>query len=89
MVSNRNIFFLSVVSEFIDDFTTDSLSTHTFALSGIGTPIIRNLYCKLIIFSTVILNATNSEPNVDISTVFCRFENQEMGAMFTKIKIPV
>jgi hypothetical protein len=46
--------------------------TKTLAGPSIGTPNILNLYLKPMINSTAVLNATNSLPKVDDSTVFCR-----------------
>jgi hypothetical protein len=53
-----------------------------------GTPNILNLYLRLSINSTAMRAATNSEPNVDVSTVFWHFEYQMMGALLQKIIIP-
>ena len=41
------------------------------------------------ICSTAVFMVTNSEPNVDDFTVFCFLENQETGAQFKNIKMPV
>jgi hypothetical protein len=54
-----------------------------------GMPNICNLYHKASISSTAILIATNSEPKVEVSTVFFALENQIMGAQFKNIRIPV
>jgi hypothetical protein len=45
-----------------------------------GIPNILNLYLRDSINSIAILIATNSDPKVDVSTVFCALENQMMGA---------
>jgi hypothetical protein len=50
--------------------------------------IIRSLERKPSIISMAILAAMYSEPNVDVSTVFCCLEYHKIGAQFTKMSIP-
>jgi len=66
----------------------DKLSQNVFTAPSSGTPNMHNLYHKLSKSSTVILMAMNSEPKVEVSTVFCAFEYQKMGALFRKMRIP-
>jgi hypothetical protein len=49
----------------------------------------RSLYRNASTSSTAIFMATNSEPNVEASTVFCLLENQMTGARLMKMIIPV
>ena len=65
--------------------TTESLSTSVFAGPSMGTPIICNLYRSDLINSIPVFNATNSEPNVDVSTVRWDLEYQIMGDLFRYI----
>jgi hypothetical protein len=44
-----------------------------------GTPSYQNIVHKLMIFSTAILAAVNSEPNVVLSTMTCHFEYQSIN----------
>ena len=55
----------------------------------IGIPNIRSLYRRDIIRSEAILSATNSEPNVELSTVFCLLECQTIGAELIYSNMPV
>ena len=73
----------------MDEFTTDSIFTKTFAGPSSFKPIILNLDLKLLIFSINILKAIIFYPKVDDSMVFCFFENHDMGAIIASIKIPV
>jgi hypothetical protein len=73
----------------VEFVTTDLLSQNTLEGPSIGVPNILSLYLKASIISTAILSATNSELKVDDSTVFCDFEYQVMGDLFTYINIPV
>jgi hypothetical protein len=52
-------------------------------------PIILNLYLKPFIISVAILSAMNSDPKVEVSTVFCDLEYQIMGDLFRYNNIPV
>jgi hypothetical protein len=54
-----------------------------------GTPNIQNLYLRLSNISTAISIAINSDPKVEVSTVFCPFENHVIGEQLRKIRIPV
>jgi hypothetical protein len=73
-------FFFNVDSEKEQFLNTDWLSQNIFAGSSIGIPIIQRLYLRPSTCSTAILLATNSNPKVDKSTVFCCFEYHETGA---------
>jgi hypothetical protein len=59
--------------------------TNTLAGPSIQIPNIRTLYQRTFIISTGILNATNSDPNVDVFTVVFAFEHQMTGAEFSYI----
>jgi hypothetical protein len=61
---------------------TDSLSQKTSAGPSIGIPNILNLYLKLSINSVAIRSATNSDPKLEVSTVFCRLLYQMIGAFW-------
>jgi hypothetical protein len=63
-------FFFQVDSGKVAFLVTASLSQNTFVGPSIGTPNIRNLYRNDSTSSTAILIATNSLPNVEVSTVF-------------------
>ena len=52
---------------------TNILLQKTFDATQIGNPIIINLYLNVTIKYIMIRNATNSAPEVDLSTVFCLF----------------
>jgi hypothetical protein len=73
----------------VEFVTTDLLSQNTFDGPSIGIPNILNLYLKASIISVAIRSATNSEPNVDDSTVFWDFEYHEIGDLFKYINTPV
>lgn len=82
--------FLNIDSGTEESSTTTLLSQKTLQGPCIPTPIISNfLYFKPSIITIAIRVATNSEPKVDDSTVFCRLENHFIGAQLTKIKTPV
>jgi len=82
-------FFLRVNLGIVVFFTTVVLSQNKFAGPSNGIPNIHNLYLSASIISVAILRATNSEPKVNVSSIFCRFENQIMGTLLRKIEIPV
>ena len=82
-------FFFNDTSGLTEDFTTEFLLQKIFVGASISTSIILNLYLRPIIISVPILSATYLEPNVDVSTVFCRFEYQVIGSMLHKIRTPV
>jgi hypothetical protein len=52
-------------------------------------PIIHSLYRKPFTFSTAVLRALNSDPNVDVSILPCFFVNHSIGARLTYNNIPV
>lgn len=70
-------------------FQTLSLSQKPLVGPRIGTPIMRSLYRNDSFCSMAILSATNSLPKTELSIVFCRLENQEIGAPLIKNIIPV
>jgi hypothetical protein len=78
----------NIDSGMLEFLTTDSLSHITEQGPSIGTPSMRSLYLRASISSIAIRSATNSAPNVELSTVFCYLEYQMMGARFRKISIP-
>jgi hypothetical protein len=75
-------FFFSVDVGMLALVTTDLLSQNTFAGPSMGIRNIRNLYCSASSFPTHMRNATNSDPNVEDSTVLWAFEYQMIGAQF-------
>jgi hypothetical protein len=82
-------FFMRIDSGMLAFFTTPRLSQKTLAGPSIGIPNIHSLYSRATMSSLQIRNATNSLPNVAASTVFCRLENQIIGAFCTNRKIPL
>jgi len=54
-----------------------------------GTPNILSLYLNTSINSTAILAAIYSGPNLEVSIIFCHFENQRIGALLQKLMIPL
>ena len=69
--------------------TTDLLSQNILAGPLIGMPNILNLYLKPSTNSIAIFKAIISDEKVEVSTVFCRLENQIMGEQLQYITIPV
>ena len=69
--------------------TTDILSPNINAGPSNVTP--NDLSINLIsrMSSVAILDATNSEPKVDVSTVFCCLDTHLTGVLFTMTRIPV
>ena len=65
------------------------LSQNIFVGPSIGMPIIQGLYHNACIISVAVFAAINSDPKVDVSTVFCRFEYQIIGAQHANNNIPV
>ena len=63
-------FFFSVEVGVVEIVTTDLLSQKTLPEVSIGAPNMQSLYGNDSIISTAILDAMNSEPKVDDSTVF-------------------
>ena len=82
-------FFFSLDSAMDAFLNTASLLQKTLARLSIGIPNIRSLCHKDTICSVAILRATNSDPNVEDSTVFWRLENHDTGALLTYMIIPV
>ena len=71
-------------------FTTIAmLSPNNSDVSSILHPIIDKEYLRAINISTAILEAINSEPYVEDSTVFCLLDVQDMGVLFNRMSIPV
>ena len=79
---NGGIFFFSAVSGFIELLVTALLSHKILHGPSMGIPNMRNLYRNDIFCSVAVRNATNSEPKVELSTVFCFLENHDIGALF-------
>ena len=73
----------------VEFLTTASLSQNIFVGPSIGMPIIQSLYCNACIISVAIFAAINSDPKVDVSTVFCRLEYHIIGARHTNNNTPV
>ena len=71
-------FFFRVLSGIDELLTTDSLSQKTLAGPSIRIPIILSLYQSASSFYVAIRKAMKEE----LSTVFCRLENQSIGALF-------
>jgi hypothetical protein len=70
--------------------TTDRLSPSNSLLFSTLIPRHRSLYHRIsIIKSMAIRAAIISDPNVDISTVLCRFDIQTSGVLFISNNIPV
>jgi hypothetical protein len=82
-------FLLNIEVGMVDLVTTDLLSQNTLLGPSIGIPSMRNLHRSASIISTPIRIATNSDPNVDDSTVLWDFEYHMMGAQLININIPV
>ena len=69
--------------------TTDLLSSKRYDLFWIATPKYPKVCLKSNICLVAVLDATNSEPYVAVSTVACLLENEPMGVWFTKCRQPV
>ena len=67
----------------VEFLTTASLSQNIFVGPSIGMPIIRSLYCNACIISVAVFAAINSDPKVDVSTVFGCFEYHTISAWQT------
>ena len=59
--------------------TTDLLSPNKYDFVLIGTPKYLKVCLKSIICSVAVLDATNSDPYVAVSTVACLFEYESIG----------
>ena len=59
--------------------TTDLLSPNKYDFVLIGTPKYLKVCLKSIISSVTVLDATNSDPYVAVSTVACLFEYESIG----------
>ena len=66
---------------------TALLSQNKLVGLSIGTPIMHNVYCKAVIDSTAFFLAVDSDTNVEVSTPFCIFAFQMIGAQLQNIKI--
>ena len=73
----------------VEFLTTALLSQNIFVGPSIGMPIIQSLYRNACIISVAVFAAINSDPKVDVSTVFCRFEYHIIGARHTNDNTPV
>ena len=69
--------------------TTDLLSLNVYALVMMGTLGYLSVFLRSMICSVAVLEATNSEPYVAVSTVACPFENQSVGVVLTKCNTAV
>ena len=58
---------------------TDLLSPNKYDFVLIGTPEYLKVCLKSIICSVAVLDATNSDPYVEVSTVACLFEYESIG----------
>ena len=63
----------------VELMTTDLLSPNIYAWVMMGTPRYLSVFLRSIICSVAVLEATNSEPYVAVSTVACLLENQSVG----------
>ena len=72
-------FFFKTLDGTVVFNTTDWLSPCIIVGPSIGTPIILNWCLSAITISVVTLAATNSEPYVEVSTVFWRLKTQSIG----------
>ena len=68
---------------------TAMLSPTVTELSSKLTPSILRQYLMAMICSMVILDATSSDPYVDVSTVFCLLDTHRIGVLFRRRIIPV
>ena len=59
--------------------TTDLLSPNKYDFVLIGTPKYLKVCLKSIVCSAAVLDATNSDPYVAVSTVACLFEYESIG----------
>jgi hypothetical protein len=82
-------FFVKVDSGCATLVTTLLLSQKPLVGPSIGIPNMRSLYRSASFISVAILRATNSEPKVERSIVFCRHEYQLIGVPLRKKIIPV
>ena len=82
-------FFFKVASALDVFFTTASLSQNMFASPTIGTPKDRSLYRRDIIRSVAFRKVTISDPNVEVSAVFCFLELQFIKVILQNNNIPV
>ena len=73
----------------VELLTTALLSQNIFMGPSIGIPIIQNLYHNACIISVAIFAAINSDPKVDVLTVFCHLEYHIIGARHTNNNTPV
>jgi len=62
----------NVDSECVVFFTADSLSHMILVGPSKGMPNIRSLYLKASTWSMATFRAMNSDPKVEVSSVFCR-----------------
>ena len=81
--------FLRGNSEIVVLLMTNWLLPNTLVGPSKGTPNVCSLYLGSSIIFMAILRVINSEPNIEVSTVFWRLEYHMMGALFTEIIIPV
>ena len=73
----------------VEFLTTALLSQNIFVGPSIGMPIIQSLYRNACIISVAVFAALNSDPKIDVLTVFCRLEYHVTGARHTNNNTPV
>ena len=71
----------------VELMTTDLSSPNIYAL--MGTPRYPRVFLRSMICSVAVLAATNSEPQVAVSTLAYLFENQSVGVVLTKCNTAV
>ena len=82
--------FLRSTDSGVNEFLyTAPLSQNISIGPSICTPNIINLYLSAMTNSTTFFNALNYKPKVDVSTEFCLFLKQSIGARLQNISIPV
>lgn len=79
-ICHRVMLLFGVNSGNVELVTTDRLSQNTSVAPSIGTPNIQSLYPRRFRqLHRAAFITMNSEPNVDILTVFCLFEYHKIG----------
>ena len=56
---------------------------------SIGYPMFSRVIRRSIVRSFAVLAATNSDPYVEVSTVFCFLEKQSIGVLLMNSMVPV
>ena len=68
---------------------TVMLSPTMVELSSSCTPSILRQYLMAMMCSIAILDATNSDPYVDVSTIFCLLDTHKIGVLLRRRMMPV